>query len=87
SISHLATPDELRGLLESSGFEVLHWRDSTVLGREWFRAMVKAAQEGGPPPLGFHLLLGPDFPEMAKNQLRNLEENRIALIETVCRKT
>ncbi|MCZ6472582.1 MAG: methyltransferase domain-containing protein [SAR324 cluster bacterium] len=87
SISHLATPDELRELLESSGFEVLHWRDSTVQGRDWFRAMVKAAQEGGPPPLGFHLLLGPDFPEMAKNQLRNLEENRIALIETVCRKT
>ena len=86
SISHLATPEELRALLEGAGFEIVHWRDTTAQGRDWFRARVKAAQEGGPPPLGFHLLLGPDFPEMAKNQVRNLEEDRIALIETVCRK-
>jgi SAM-dependent methyltransferase len=86
SISFLATPEELRGMLEDAGFEVMHWRDTTELGLDWFRERVKAAQEGGPPPLGFHLLLGPEFGEMQRNQLRNLEEDRIALIETVCRK-
>lgn len=86
SISHLASPEELRELLQGAGFEVLHWRDTTREGREWFRERVKAARQGGPPPLGFHLLLGADWPEMARNQLRNLEENRIALVETVCRK-
>ena len=86
SISFLATPEELRSLLEAAGFEVLHWRDTTELGCEWFRDKVEAAKKSGPPPLGFHLLMGPDFGEMARNQLRNLEENRIALVDTVCRK-
>jgi len=41
------------------------------------------------PSFGFsgHLLMGDDFRAMASNQLRNLEENRIALIEVVARKT
>ena len=82
----MASPEELRELLQSAGFEVLHWRDTTAEGREWFRKRVEAARQGGPPPLGFHLLLGADWPEMAKNQVRNLDENRIALVETVCRK-
>jgi hypothetical protein len=31
--------------------------------------------------------MGDDFRAMASNQLRNLEENRIALIEVVARKS
>ena len=86
SISFLATPDELHDLLEEAGFEILSWRDTTDLGREWFRALRPRAQEEGAPPLGFHVLLGPDFQAMAQNQIRNLEENRIALIEVLARK-
>jgi len=86
SISFLATPDELHDLLEEVGFEVLSWRDTTDLGREWFRAMRRRTQEEGAAPLGFHVLLGPDFQTMAQNQVRNLDENRIALIEVLARK-
>ncbi len=86
SISHLATPEELRELLEDAGFEIVHWADTTVRGRDWFQARAEAAEQGGAPPLGFHLLLGEDFLAMAKNQVRNLEEDRVAMIETVCRK-
>jgi hypothetical protein len=35
------------------------------------------------PPLGFHVLLGSDFPAMAQNQRRNLEEARIVLAQVV----
>jgi SAM-dependent methyltransferase len=83
--SFLCTPEELRGVLGASGFEELHWRDTTAQGRDAFRARVSAAERDGPPPLGLHLLLGPEFGRMAKNTLRNLEENRIAVIETVWR--
>jgi hypothetical protein len=41
---------------------------------------------GGLPPLGFHLLLGPDFQMMAQNQKRNLEEGRVALVQMVAKK-
>jgi ubiquinone/menaquinone biosynthesis C-methylase UbiE len=37
SISFLATPDELRTLLEQTGFQVISWRDTSEEGRIWFR--------------------------------------------------
>lgn len=86
SISFLASPDEMRLLLEEAGFEILSWRDTTSLGREWFRAVRQKMQEEGPSPLGVHVLLGPDFQTMAQNLVRNLEENRIALIEILARR-
>ncbi|WP_210204615.1 class I SAM-dependent methyltransferase [Microvirga sp. 17 mud 1-3] len=86
SISHLITPQDLRSLLEQAGFEVEHWQDTTAAGRDWFIGMDRCLQENGPPPVSFVLLMGSEFKEMAANQRRNLEENRIALIETVCRR-
>lgn len=86
AISHLVTPDELRRLLEGAGFEILRWRDTAVAGRDWYVAISRRIREGGLPPLGHGLLLGPGFAQMADNQRRNLEEDRIALVEAVCRK-
>ena len=83
SLSFLVTPDKLRELLEEAGFEIASWRDTTEAGRSWFREMTARVGDGGPPPLGFHLLLGPDFAEMAQNMRRNLEENRVALLEVI----
>ncbi len=86
STSFLVTPEELRRLLEEGGFTIVSWRDTTEAGRTWFRAVAQRLREGGPPPLGFHLLLGPEFAVMAENQRRNLEEHRIALVEVVGRR-
>jgi hypothetical protein len=87
SLSFLITPDELRELLVAAGFEIVNCRDTTEAGRGWFCQMAARIRDGGMPALGFHLLLGPDFPAMAENVRRNLEENRIALIEVICRRT
>ena len=86
SLSFLVTPDELRKLLVDAGFEVTRWRDTTAAGRNWFRGVTARIRDGRPPPLGFHLLLGPEFPAMAENMRRNLEENRVALIEVICQR-
>jgi ubiquinone/menaquinone biosynthesis C-methylase UbiE len=84
SISFLVTSDELRKLLGQAGFQVVRWRDTSEEGRSWFREVAEKVQKvGGTPPLGFHILLGPDFKTMASNQVRNLNENRIGLIEAV----
>lgn len=72
--------------MEEAGFEIVSWRDTTDAARDWFKTMLRRLQEEGPSPLGYHLLLGSDFPLMARNQVRNLEENRIVLIETVGRR-
>ena len=87
SISFLVTPDELRKLLGQVGFHVVSWRDTTEEGRVWFREVAEKMQKvGDTPPLGYHILLGPDFKTMASNQVRNLNENRIGLIETVAQR-
>jgi MPBQ/MSBQ methyltransferase len=86
AISHLVTPDELKRLLEGAGFKIVSWRDTTAAGRDWFIEMSRRIRESGLPPLSFGLLLGPEFAAMAENQRRNLEEDRILLIEAACRK-
>jgi ubiquinone/menaquinone biosynthesis C-methylase UbiE len=79
--SFLASPEELRTLLEASGLRITSWNDTTPLAREWFINVAEKIQQTGLPPLGFHILLGPDFQTMAQNQRRNLEEGRIALAQ------
>jgi ubiquinone/menaquinone biosynthesis C-methylase UbiE len=84
--SFLVSPQELRTLLEGAAFTVADWSDTTEAARSWFVALAEKISKEGFPALGFHLLLGPDFKEMAQNQGRNLQEGRIALAQIVARK-
>lgn len=84
--SFLATPDELRSLLEEARFNIATWSDTTDAARAWFVALAEKIRKEGMPPLGFHLLLGSDFAAMAQNQRRNLEEARIVLAQVVANK-
>jgi ubiquinone/menaquinone biosynthesis C-methylase UbiE len=85
STSFLATPDEMRPLLEAAGFRIESWRDTTAAGRAFFEATLARIAASGPPPLGIHLLL-PEFRLRAENVLRGLAEQRLAVLEIVCRK-
>lgn len=49
-------------------------------------ALAEKIRQQGVAPLGFHVLLGSDFPAMAQNQRRNLEEGRIVLAQIVARR-
>ncbi len=82
SISFLTAAADMRAGLEAAGFRVVTWRDDTEAALAWFRARLAAARNG-PPPLSLDLLLGADWPAMATNQVRNLEEGRIALVQAV----
>lgn len=81
--SFLVSQGELRRLLGEEGFQPLFWQDVTKDGLDWFRSRQQKSREGRDNPFGLHLLLGEDFPSMAHNQLRNLEEDRITLVEAV----
>ena len=84
--SFLVSPDELRDLLQKTGFKVSNWSDTTDVARVWFVSLAEKIRKEGLPPLGFHVLLGADFPAMAQNQRRNLEEGRIVLAQVVAKK-
>jgi ubiquinone/menaquinone biosynthesis C-methylase UbiE len=84
--SHLVTTEELRPLLEKSGFSIESWKDTTDVALAWFTNVSKKIQQSGLTPLGIHVLLGADFKVMAQNQRKNLEEGRIVLAQIVARK-
>jgi len=84
--SFVVSPEDLRTLLEETGFRIADWADTTDLARAWFVALAEKIRKEGLPALGFHVLLGPDFKEMAQNQRRNLEEGRIVLAQVVAQK-
>lgn len=83
SISFVATEAELRAALAGAGFAVSQWREVTAAGAAWFAGMLERVRAAGPPPVGLHLLMGPDFPVMAANVLRNLEEGRVRIVQVV----
>jgi ubiquinone/menaquinone biosynthesis C-methylase UbiE len=83
--SFLVAPDELRRLLEAAGFAIAEWHDDSEAARAWFAART-AKTTSEPPALGLQLLLGDDFAVMARNQLRNLAERRIAVVRIIGRR-
>ncbi len=89
SISFLATAEELSKLLAETGFEELEWVDATDDSLEWFRGKLEAMAArpaDAPPPLGLNLLMGPETPTKTKNVVRNLEDERIAVVQGVVEK-
>ena len=76
---------EYRRALEAAGFEVVKERDRGEFARRFFRQVAARAAEGGPPPLGIHILMKSDIQQKLANIMRNLENGLIAPIEIVCR--
>jgi MPBQ/MSBQ methyltransferase len=83
SISFLVEPDMFRELITSAGFEVDVWRDKTDLAQKAFASVAEPVGDPELPELGVHLLVGNDILTKAYNLHRNLDEERVSLIETV----
>lgn len=85
SISHLASPVQMRELLAAAGFKIEQEIDSTDESAAWFSNKAAGMAKPGATPLGFGILLGDEYPRMARNQVQNLAEKRIRTVSYVCR--
>ena len=83
SISFLLNADDLRALLEATGFEVVTWRDASASTLEWIAKIAASPPPEGPPSLTLGLLMGANMAEKAGNLRRNLKEGKISLLQTV----
>jgi SAM-dependent methyltransferase len=83
SMSFLVTPDAFRDVIVSAGFDVEVWNDKTDLARKAFANAKEPSGKPNLPALGVYLLVGEDIQLKAFNLRRNLEEERVSLIETV----
>jgi SAM-dependent methyltransferase len=82
--SFLATIDEMRTILDESGFVIDHEENRTAFALEIFERW-EASGSGDPPVLGTHLLMGSDAPAKSANLLANLKAGRCEPWEIVCR--
>jgi ubiquinone/menaquinone biosynthesis C-methylase UbiE len=83
SMSFLLPPESFRNVMTSAGFEISIWNDKTDLARQAFANAKAPVGEPDLPVLGVYLLVGNDIQTKAYNLHRNLEAERVSLIETV----
>ena len=83
SMSFLIPPDAFRDVIAAAGLEIESWNDKTDLAQQAFAHMTEPKGEPQLPELGVHLLVGNDILTKAYNLHRNLDEERVSLIETV----
>jgi SAM-dependent methyltransferase len=86
SLSFLRPANAVRDVIRAAGFVEHTWVDDTPLAQTWYQARMKTLAQAT-PTLGIHLLLGEQFSEMSRNQMRNIEERRIAIVQAVFEKS
>lgn len=85
--SFLVTPAEMRTLLATAGFEIVHEEDRREVGIAHQRARVaQVAATGGPPPLGLHILLGGTAALKSRNMQAMLEAEQLTLALVIARR-
>jgi len=82
--SHLETLNGMRSLLSDAGFAAEAVEDRTAFGIEFFRQ--RLASSSAPPPVGLHLLMGPEMQQRFRNMLAGLESGAIMPVVLVARR-
>jgi ubiquinone/menaquinone biosynthesis C-methylase UbiE len=87
SLSAVDTPETYKALLRAAGFAVVAERNRRDFALAFFEALrARMAGAGGPPPLGLHIVMGPDAATKIGNMIANIQAGRIAPVEIVaCR--
>jgi sarcosine/dimethylglycine N-methyltransferase len=80
ALSHLTSGEHLRATIESSGFSVTHWNDTT----EDAVTIMKAFLSAPPGPLGLHIFVD-RFAEKANNLVRGLSSGRLRAIQAIAK--
>jgi hypothetical protein len=85
-IAHFpAAPQRLRTSVESAGFTLRAWRDTTPAAREWWREAARGLRDDAPNC--WPELLGPDAGTMLDNVVANLDEGRLGVMIAVFDRT
>ena len=86
-ISFLVTAAGMRVLLDRAGFDIRHEQSLHEAGTEDLRARIaRAAEAGGPPPLGVHLVQGPNAGQKARNLLSALDAGQVTPVVFIARR-
>lgn len=84
--SFLVSPDDLRELTQTAGFEVIRFADETDKSIAHAARMREQVAASGPPVISTLLLMDTRALEKGRNTARNIAEGRTIPVEMVCRK-
>lgn len=88
STSKLATPDQYKDALNGAGFEVKQEDSRRDFALAFFKQLrAKTEANGGPPPLGLHVLMQNSTAGKMKNMVGNIVNGYIAPIEIIAQKS
>jgi SAM-dependent methyltransferase len=83
--SFVVSPKEYRDALQNAGFEIARETGRAAFGIAFTERIVARMQQGGPPALGLHLLMGEKTPLMIKNVLAMMKEGVLEPVEIFAR--
>ncbi len=87
SISNLATPDQYKQALSDAGFAISTEKNRRDFALRYFKELLaKTEANGGPPPLGAHILMGESSAVKRKNVVENITAGHIAPVEIFAQK-
>ena len=86
TISHLVTVPVAETLLGGLGLRRERWAERTAESRAFFRGVLERVASGRALALGIHLLMGEDAVTKIRNLLRNLDEQRVRVVQAVMTK-
>ncbi len=86
SISHLIAVEDLKALMTDVGFAQVRWEDKSDASVTFFQAALVRGRTEGLLPVGLHLLMGNDAATKFTNVLRNLEEDRVRVVQAVMKR-
>ena len=89
SISLLETWETLQELIQTNGFICQNAQDQTDQAKAWWYRVKAAMEKTGdkPRPLGPHIIFGANGKFFEPNMSANLEEDRIRMVEAICKKS
>ncbi len=78
STSFLARPDDYRDALEGAGFGVNGKTEMASMALQFFKMLKARLAQGGPPPLGLHILMGQNAPTKVANMAAAVSDGLVA---------
>lgn len=85
--SFVGTLSEYKDALETAGFLLRSERDRSGVAMQFFQELQEAsARREGPPPLGLHILMGPDAQTKVRNMISNVLQGTVAPVELIAQK-
>ena len=86
STSFVGSVDDYRGALADAGFEIVDVVEKRDIALKFFEAIKARLAQGGPPPLGLHIVMGSDAKIKVGNMHANVEKGAIAPVQILARR-